>query len=49
MITVNKSRKVKCPHCGGNGLVIEIIENSKYVAGIEKKNQSIERNCDYRT
>ncbi len=41
MITVNKSRKVKCPHCGGNGLVIEIRENSKYVAWDRKEKSDI--------
>ena len=29
MITVKKSQKVKCPHCGGKGLIFEIIANGK--------------------
>ena len=27
MITVKKSKRVKCPHCGGKGLILEIIDN----------------------
>src|ERR1039457_906048 len=32
MITVKKSKKVKCPNCGGKGLIFEIIDNGKDAA-----------------
>lgn len=32
MITNIKSKRVKCPHCGGRGVVIEILNNGRGTA-----------------
>lgn len=36
MITVNKSKKVKCPHCGGQGTILKTIGHVKDVGWNEE-------------
>lgn len=39
MITVKKSKKVKCPHCGGKGLIFEIIDNGRDATWNKSRNE----------
>lgn len=39
MTTVNKSWKVKCPHCGGQGTILKKVSNAKEIGRIEEINR----------